>query len=59
MVVDTRANFAEGILFLESTQFAAVILLVAPHISSHQNAPDLSAELAEKFDDKNCLHQIR
>ena len=45
-------QFAAGILLVESRQFAAGILLVAPHISSHQNALDLSAELAEKFDDK-------
>ena len=33
-------------------QFAAGILIVAQHISSDQNALDLSAELAEKFDKK-------
>ena len=45
-------QFAEGILLVESRQFAAGILLVAEHISPDQNALDLSAELAEKSDNK-------
>ena len=56
MVVDTRG-------YLDSSRgietICAGILLVAQHISSHQNALDLSAGLAEKFDNINCLHQIQ
>ena len=52
-------QFAAGILLVESRQFAARILLVAHSISFDQNALDLAAELSEKFDNKNCLHQIR
>ena len=40
---------------MESRQFAAEMLLVAQHISSDQNALDLSAELAEKFDNKKLF----
>ena len=43
----------EGILLDESIQIAARILLIAKHSSSDQTALDLSAELAEKFDNKN------
>ena len=57
-LVNTR-QFAAGSLLVELRQFAAEILLVAQHISSDPNALDLSAELAEKFDNKECLHQIR
>ena len=54
MVVHTRDNLRLKIeiLLVESRQFAAGILLVAQHISSDQNTLDLSAELAEKFDNK-------
>jgi hypothetical protein len=45
-------QFAAGILLVESRQSVAGILLVAQHISSDQNALDLSAELAEKIDNK-------
>ena len=46
-------QLAAGILLVESIHIAARILLFANHSLSDQNALDLSAELDERFDNKN------